>query len=255
MTFRASGGDFHAPAPQDSATVWVISPHLLVAQAVAAALRSAGVAVLTASWEVANEGQESTGTARLAGGQVVVILDELDTALLGQVAHLVEAGPDRVMVVTSGTSTAWWGALLVTEAVEVVTMASSVDQLAHLVGQFVRGVPLTGPEERSELRAAWAEAMDTRRRAANLLATLTPQQLRVLELLASGRRVSEVGSVLGVANGTVRSHVKALRAKLGARSQLEAVAMFHQSSDSVGGRDLVPRPRQVSSGWDVATRR
>ena len=152
MTFRASGGDFHAPAPQDSATVWVISPHLLVAQAVAAALRSAGVAVLTASWEVANEGQESTGTARLAGGQVVVILDELDTALLGQVAHLVEAGPDRVMVVTSGTSTAWWGALLVTEAVEVVTMASSVDQLAHLVGQFVRGVPLTGHEERSEAR-------------------------------------------------------------------------------------------------------
>ena len=49
---------------------------------------------------------------------------------------------------------------------------------------------------------------------------------------------------MGVAEGTVRSHVKALRAKLGASTQLKAVAMFHQAYDATGGGgDIVPRPR------------
>lgn len=255
MAVRASGGDSDVPAPRDSATVWVISPHLLVAQAVAAALRSAGVPVQTAAWEVVCAEQDPTGTARLAGGRVVVILDEFDVAYVEQIARLVEAGPDRVMVVTSGTSAVWWGALLVTEAVEVVSMARSVDQLAQLVGRFVRGEPLTGPEERRQLRAAWTDALDSRRRIATLVATLSPQQRRVLELLATGRRVSEVGELIGVTSGTVRSHVKALRAKLGAKTQLEAVAMLSQLHELGDRPVLVPRPRAIPVDTAVAQTR
>ena len=100
------------------------------------------------------------------------------------------------------------------------------------------------PEERAALQTSWAVDRDRRRHAREQLESLSPQQRRVLELLASGRRVTEVGVEMGVAEGTVRSHVKALRAKLGASTQLKAVAMFHQAYDVAGGAaDLVPRPR------------
>lgn len=255
MTIRASGGGSHLPASQGTATVWVLSPHLLVAQAVAAALRSVGEEVMTAAWEAVCGEQDPAATSRLAGGHVVVIMDEFDVAYVEQVSRLVGAGPNRVMVVTSGASAFWWGALLVSDAVEVVSMAGSVDQLAQLVGRFVRGDPLTGAEERQELRAAWADAMDSRRRAANLVATLSPQQRRVLELLATGRRVNEVGVLIGVTSGTVRSHVKALRAKLGARTQLEAVAMLRQLHELGEPPVLVPRPRVTPVDAEVAQAR
>ena len=231
-------------AARNGPDVWVVSPHLLVAQAVSAALRSAGVEVQTAAWDEVCAGRDSTDAAPVSGGHVVIILDGLEAAVLEQIGRLVEAGPERVMVVTSSTSAAWWGALLVTEAVDVVTMASSVDRLAELVDKFVRGEPLTDPEERRQLRTAWSEVLDRQRHAADRLGTLSPQQMRVLELLATGRRVSEVGELIGVTSGTVRSHVKALRAKLGARTQLEAVAMLHQAQGQGRGVDLVPRPRQ-----------
>lgn len=237
------------------ATVWVVSPHLLVAQAVSAALRSEGVEVQTAAWDEVCAPRDPNEAARVSGGHVVVILDGLETAVLEQIGRLVEAGPARVMVVTSTTSAAWWGALLVTEAVDVVTMASSVDHLAELVGKFVRGEPLTDPEERRQLRTAWSEAQDSQRHLAARMATLSPQQMRVLELLATGRRVSEVGELIGVTSGTVRSHVKALRAKLGAKTQLEAVAMLHQVRGQGRGVDLVPRARQPHQGGVPVARR
>jgi hypothetical protein len=40
-----------APAADDRVTTWIVSPHLLVAQAVAAALTSAGAAVAVRPWE------------------------------------------------------------------------------------------------------------------------------------------------------------------------------------------------------------
>ena len=84
--------------------------------------------------------------------------------------------------------------------------------------------------------------------------SLSPQQLKVLELLASGRRVAEVAELLGVADGTVRSHVKALRAKLGARTQLEAVAMLRQVYELLDRAVVVPRPRGAPAEADAPRR-
>jgi DNA-binding NarL/FixJ family response regulator len=53
---------------------------------------------------------------------------------------------------------------------------------------------------------------------------LTPRQLEVLELLAEGRSVKEVGRDLYLSEATVRNHVRALLQCLGAHSQLEALA-------------------------------
>ncbi len=54
---------------------------------------------------------------------------------------------------------------------------------------------------------------------------LSRREAEVLELLAEGRHVQEIARTLGLSQFTARDHVKALLAKLGARSQLEAVAI------------------------------
>jgi LuxR family quorum sensing-dependent transcriptional regulator len=53
---------------------------------------------------------------------------------------------------------------------------------------------------------------------------LTPRELAVLRLLASGRRMREIAEMLGLGEETVRSHVKKAQEKLGVRDRTHAVA-------------------------------
>jgi DNA-binding NarL/FixJ family response regulator len=55
--------------------------------------------------------------------------------------------------------------------------------------------------------------------------TLTPRELEVVELLASGLSNKEIADRLGVSFHTVKFHVNAILGKLGAASRAEAVAL------------------------------
>lgn len=236
------------PTVDVRATAWVVSPHLLVTQAVTAALRSVGSPVEFCAWE--SVVREARARPDPSGPRAVVaIFDGLDNpVVVEEIARLLAVADVRVAVVTTAPSAFWWGGLLADPAVDVVTMATSVGQLSDVVDRVRAGESLMEPDERVALQAAWAEALDRRQDLAALIRTLSPQQLRVLELLASGRRVHEVAQLLGVADGTVRSHVKTLRNKIGARTQLEAVAMLRQVQEVGGAAFHVPRPRQAAAG-------
>ena len=224
--------------------VWVLSPHLLVAQAVAAALRSVGVPAETRTWESMVDESGSSVPLSTRPAVVVAIVDGVDNStIVGHVEAFAQPGDVRVVIVSSSEASIHWGGLLSNDAIDVVTVTTSVTQLAEVVDRLTAGISSMDPDERAGLRTSWALDRDRRRHVRDQLESLSPQQRRVLELLASGRRVAEVGVEMGVAEGTVRSHVKALRAKLGASSQLKAVAMFHQAYDTSGGGGLVPRPR------------
>lgn len=54
---------------------------------------------------------------------------------------------------------------------------------------------------------------------------LSPREREVLALLAEGRYVQQIAIELGLSAYTTRDHVKSILAKLGASSQLEAVAI------------------------------
>ncbi|SEB56059.1 DNA-binding response regulator, NarL/FixJ family, contains REC and HTH domains [Nocardioides exalbidus] len=240
----------------DQAPVWVVSPHLLVAQAVAAALSSVGTPAEAHAWESAVRDREAGVTRPGHSRHVVAILDGVEAGdVVEQVTALVRGGDVRIVVVTTDEGAVQWGGLLATDAVDVATTTTSVVQLAEVVESLVDGTSSMDPSGRLALQASWARALARRRSITAMMATLSPQQRRVLELLASGRRVAEVGDTLGVAHGTVRSHVKALRAKLGARNQLEAVAMWHQISRTSDGSSRVPRPRRESKTGGVTGRR
>ena len=54
--------------------------------------------------------------------------------------------------------------------------------------------------------------------------TLTPRQLEVLELMGEGASAKVIAGRLGIAEATVRNHIRAILVELGCHSQLEALA-------------------------------
>jgi len=243
------------PVTVERPLAWVVSPHLLVAQAVTVALCSAGAHVQFHAWEtVVLETRALSDPAPVQ--HVVAIVDGVDDPeVVAEIGRVVATGGVRVAVVDSAPLASWWGGLAAGGAVDVVPMAKTIRQLAEMVDRFTEGQLLMSADERAALYTAWAEALDKQHGVASLVASLSPRQLRVLELLASGHRVREVAQLLGVSDGTVRTHVKTLRHKIGARTQLEAVAMLHQVRQvrqvrDVGGSvaHLMPRPRQSPDG-------
>lgn len=57
---------------------------------------------------------------------------------------------------------------------------------------------------------------------------LTERQLAVLRLIAQGNSNGEMARVLGVSPNTIRSHILAILAKLGARNREHAVHLAHR---------------------------
>jgi DNA-binding NarL/FixJ family response regulator len=55
------------------------------------------------------------------------------------------------------------------------------------------------------------------------LATLTPQQVRVLMMLSEGLLNKQIAYQLGVSEATVKAHVSAILQKLGVESRTQAV--------------------------------
>ena len=54
---------------------------------------------------------------------------------------------------------------------------------------------------------------------------LTPREWEVIDLLAEAKTTDQIAQELVLASETVRSHLKNIRRKLGARSRDEAVAI------------------------------
>lgn len=59
-------------------------------------------------------------------------------------------------------------------------------------------------------------------------AGLTPRQQEVLGLLADGVPAKVIAARLGIAEATVRNHIRAILLELGTHSQLEAIAKAHR---------------------------
>ncbi len=95
--------------------------------------------------------------------------------------------------------------------------------------QLVRGIRRVHAGEALFDAQTLSAAISWMHQPAPPAADLTARELEVLEHLAQGSSTLEISRDLFLSHHTVRNHVRNLLAKLGARSQLEAVVMAAQT--------------------------
>jgi DNA-binding NarL/FixJ family response regulator len=111
-----------------------------------------------------------------------------------------------------------------------IPKSSQVETIGEAVATVLEGGTWFPP-----LTAARSEA-DAQ--LAARLAQLTPQQFRVLMLVAEGLLNKQIAAALGLAENTVKIHVGAVLSKLGCRSRTQAAVMARSLElDDVPGPD------------------
>jgi DNA-binding NarL/FixJ family response regulator len=79
-----------------------------------------------------------------------------------------------------------------------------------------------------DLGAVPRSASEPRESLAARLNSLTPQQYRVLELVAQGRLNKQIAADLDIEETTVKAHVSAALAKLGVRNRMQAALVLRE---------------------------
>jgi DNA-binding NarL/FixJ family response regulator len=101
-----------------------------------------------------------------------------------------------------------------------VPKSTPLPQLAEAIrtvldgGEWLPGSAADGASRRADLAAR--------------LQSLTPQQFRVLELLARGRLNKQIAADLGISEQTTKAHVSATLAKLGVRNRTQATLLYRE---------------------------
>ncbi|MFL6027785.1 MAG: response regulator [Friedmanniella sp.] len=211
---RAHVEDGSAP----EATVLVVDDHRSFAEMLSAALDS--VAGLTCVG-IAQSAAEGVALARRLQPDIVVMDIQMPREDgLTATAKLREAVPDAVVaVVTAYTSSEWVSRAAQAGASAFVPKNGSLDEMIAILTSVQRGQMLVAPST----FAATAPTF-----AAEAAPDLSQREIDVLRLLARGTPVKDMAPALGITVNTCRGYIKAVRQKLNAASQLEAVLKARQ---------------------------
>lgn len=210
-------------ASTDGARVAIIEDHGLLAQSLAFALGNLGASVTVV------EDLESSAVLRVLGEQVLdLVLLDFDLGDAGLGLHLIEpitALGLQVVMLTGETSPIVLAECIEAGAIGIIRKSDPFERLIDQVSDVMKGRTIlsTGAREQllSDLRAH--RAREDQRGAP--FARLTVRESEVLRDLIDGKNAETIARESYVSVATVRSHIKALLAKLGVNSQLAAVAM------------------------------
>ena len=181
----------------------------------------------------AADGVEVTSlAARLAVDVVLMDVRMPRVDGLAATRHLVEhlAAPPRVLVLTTfGQEEAVYEALRAGAAGFLVKRARP-EEIVGAVRTIATGDTLLFPEAVRALARAHGP-----RGARPVLPELTAREQEVLRHLATGATNAEIAAALVVGTETVKTHVAAVLAKLGARDRTQAVVLAYESGFVVPG--------------------
>ena len=105
-----------------------------------------------------------------------------------------------------------------------------VEELIGAVRAVAAGDAQLSPAVTRRLLDRVAGRLPTPVRAeSDAIASLTPRELEVLTMLATGRSNAEIAADLYVSEATVKTHVSSVLAKLGLRSRIQAVIFAYES--------------------------
>lgn len=219
----AAVGSVVAEPDDHDVTVLIVEDHALLAQTLVIALNAEGCSTRIAGHTTVEALLEQVRTLR----PVVVLLD-LNLGVLGDGARLVQPLTElgaRVLVVSGSTDRLRLAETVELGAVGFLSKQAPFDQLLSTVLDVVAQRPVLSTARRYELMAELRSARAARRRDLAPFQALTPRERAVLAALARGQRAETIAAAAVVSEATVRSQIRGLLAKLGVKSQLEAVAL------------------------------
>jgi len=198
--------------------VLLVEDHDMVAEAIALALDQAdGISVVARSHSVATALAEAHRSSpdlilldrRLPDGDGIAAIGALMAVATGA----------RVLVLTGDATAAVATRVAEAGGSGLMLKSSRLDELVGAVRNVAAGEAVFDPT----LLASVLARLTGRVPGGN--AALTPRERETLLLLADGYNTVGISERLGVARNTARNHVQRILEKLGARSQLEAVAI------------------------------
>jgi len=98
------------------------------------------------------------------------------------------------------------------------------DALVVALKDVLKGETIVAPNL-VQILAKFHQGDDSEINIANLISTLTPRESEILELLAEGQSNKLIAKNLGISDGTVKLHVKAILRKLEIHSRVEAAVI------------------------------
>ncbi|MET9346009.1 response regulator transcription factor [Streptomyces termitum] len=140
------------------------------------------------------------------------------------------AAPPKILVVTTFENDEYVYGALRAGADGFLLKRARPAEIVHAVRLVAEGDSLLFPAAVRELAAAYGrERGGARAREALARAGLTEREEDVLRLMARGLSNAEMAARLVVGTETVKSHVSAILAKLGARDRTQAVIAAYES--------------------------
>jgi DNA-binding NarL/FixJ family response regulator len=186
----------------------------------------------------AGNGRQAVQRARHASPDVVLMdvrMPELDG--IAATAELIAGAPDaRVVILTTFEEDDYILGALRAGASGFLLKRSSPEQLIAAIHTVADGDALLSPSvtrrviDRMAAQPLVSDAADPR------LEELTPREREVLELIAQGLSNPEIAAALTVEETTVKTHVKRVLMKTGARDRVHAVILAYESGIVTPGR-------------------
>ena len=136
-----------------------------------------------------------------------------DAVLSLERAREFELVPVLALVHDTADARAVWGG----SVRGILPRGAKVEQIASAITSISNGLLVLDPSFNSLITPAQASGGD------ELTESLTPREMQVLQLLSRGLPNKTIAQELGISEHTVKFHVNAILAKLGAQSRTDAV--------------------------------
>jgi DNA-binding NarL/FixJ family response regulator len=193
-----------------------------------------GVLSSDASIEVvgeASDGRDAVYRTRLLQPDVVLMdvrMPDLDG--IAATAELLDAFPEvRVVIVTTFEQDDYIFGALRAGASGFLLKRTRPEELVAAVHTVAAGDSLLSPSVTSRVIERMARQPASDMATDERLDELTPREREVLELVARGLSNGEIAAALVVEESTVKTHVRRMLAKLGARDRVQAVIFAYES--------------------------
>lgn len=208
--------------------VLIVEDHRLMVEGLAALLgETSGLKVVGTAGTI----NEAVEAARMLQPQVVLMDFRLSDGTGDEATVRIRAEHPEVAVLFLSADVSDEAMMRAVDAgaCGYVSKAATAEELVNAIRRAAEGEFLLPAATMSRLLARQREARRTQATRERLAEELTAREREVLKMMAAGLDNYDIADKLGIGYGTVRSHVRGVLEKLGARSRLQAVALARDS--------------------------